>query len=76
MIELCGLWLNKKNDGEEYFSGKLGNVKLLVFKNKYKTADNQPDYKICIAPVEKKQEKPTDQVSVPDEPEEFEAIPF
>ena len=34
-IRLSGMWQNKTADGETYFSGSLGDGKLLMFKNKY-----------------------------------------
>ena len=34
-IRLSGMWQNKTADGETYFSGPLGDGKLLMFKNKY-----------------------------------------
>ena len=53
MIELCGLWINESSNGEKHFSGKIGNAKVLIFKNKYKKADNHPEYKLFIAPLVK-----------------------
>lgn len=44
MMQLGGLWLNESRGGEKYMVGYLGNLKLLVFKNKYKENDTQPDY--------------------------------
>ena len=39
LIQLTGLWLNTKQDGEKYFSGNLGGAKVLIFKNKHKEKD-------------------------------------
>lgn len=50
-----GLWLNERQDGSKYMSGKVSedipaNTKLLVFKNTYKEAgDNKPDYTLNVA---------------------------
>lgn len=49
MIKLSGLWLNEKN-GKRYFSGTLGDAKVLIFKNDYKTEDKHPDYNMFLAP--------------------------
>lgn len=46
MQELCAFWEKDRKGGGTYLSGKLGKVRLVVFKNKYKTKDNHPDY-IC-----------------------------
>lgn len=32
MVKLGGLWANKTKDGEKYYSGNLGGLKILVFR--------------------------------------------
>ena len=55
-MQVSGLWKNTSANGDMYLQGKLGNsVRILIFKNKYKTADNQPDYQIYFAPVERRE---------------------
>jgi len=49
MISVTGLWLNDKLDGEKYMKGYFGKAEVLIFSNKYKTEDNQPDYILYIA---------------------------
>ena len=44
MIQITGLWKNEKKDGEEYFKGYLGGATVLIYKNRYKSASNHPDY--------------------------------
>ena len=57
-IPLCGLWENISKKGDRYLSGSLGNAKIMVFKNK-KTTDKQPDYRVVLFPVQRKEpEKP------------------
>ena len=52
-IKLGGLWVNKSKDGREYLTGKLSpTVKILIFKNDFKTTDNQPSHVMYLAPVE------------------------
>jgi len=52
-IKLGGLWLNKTRDGREYLSGRLSpTVKILIFKNDFKTTDNQPSHVMYLAPIE------------------------
>lgn len=41
-IRLSGMWQNKTADGETYFSGSLGDGKLLMFKNKYAEKESDP----------------------------------
>ncbi len=55
LLQVTGLWKNTSANGDTYLQGKLGpNIRILIFKNKFKTADNQPDYQIYFAPVERK----------------------
>jgi hypothetical protein len=49
MIQITGLWENQKKDGETYFKGYLGGANVLIYKNRYKTASNQPDYILYIS---------------------------
>lgn len=41
-----GLWLQTSKTNVKYFSGKIGNKKIIVFKNKNKKSDKQPDFLI------------------------------
>lgn len=54
LVELFALWKNVSQSGETYLSGNLGNSKVLVLKNNRKEAgDNQPDYRVFVAPKER-----------------------
>jgi len=70
MIKLCGLWKTEGKEGEVFFSGKLSySSRILVFKNKYKRSEKDPDLIIYLAehkPKEKAAEK-TDSNDVFDE---------
>ena len=54
MINATGLWINKTKNGDEYLSGSLGGVKVLIFKNNNKKQENHPDYQMIFAPNEKR----------------------
>ena len=56
MIELGGLWSGKDKNGNSMMSGYLGNAKLLIFKNTFKDAKNQPDYRLFVTKKELKDE--------------------
>lgn len=49
-MELGAMWIKTSPQGEKYMSGVIEypgcNIPIAVFKNKNKTADNHPDYKI------------------------------
>jgi len=49
MIKMGGLWENKDKNGDIYYSGSLGNGRVMIFKNKYKEKENQPAYNLFIA---------------------------
>jgi hypothetical protein len=58
MVEIAGLWVNEpRGGGDKYLSGYLGGAKLLGFKNKHKKPDSkEPDYRLYVAPNEKRQD--------------------
>ena len=49
MINICGLWKNTSKDGKEYFSGNIGNAKILIFPNDKRGNEKAPDYQLVIA---------------------------
>lgn len=54
MIKLSGLW-RKEKDGSVYYTGKLGpGAQLLVFKNRYREKDTDPDLILYVAKLEKR----------------------
>ena len=55
-IRLTGLWKNETKDGEAYLAGSLGGGRLLIFRNKRKGKDADPDYSLFIVPAERKQQ--------------------
>lgn len=67
-IELTGLWLNESKSGEKYFSGIAGKVKYMVFKNKNKKGEKEPDYRLVITQMEPKPEPPAQTAPPPPAP--------
>lgn len=53
MLTATGLWKSKSGTS---LSGTWGNVRVVVFQNKRKTADNQPDYYLSFAEKEQRTE--------------------
>lgn len=47
-IKVGALWEKTGKSGDTYFSGKFGDASLIVFKNKFKKSENQPDYIVYI----------------------------
>jgi len=74
--ELGALWSKKTKEGDDYFSGliKLNEkaLEIVVFKNKYKTADKHPDYRILRLLRSKPREEEVPTV----EPHPGDSIPF
>jgi len=56
LIKIGSLWINDSKEGK-ILTGRLGDAKLLLLKNKYKKTDKHPDYNIYVAKNEKREEK-------------------
>ena len=55
MLKVSGLWLNDSPKGK-YFSGSIGGIKILVFKNTFKKeGSNEPDYELYFDEYKKKE---------------------
>lgn len=56
MIKVSGLWLNIDKEGNKYFSGGLGNIRVVIFKNTFKEeGSNEPDYNMYFDENKKKE---------------------
>ena len=42
--KIGALWQRKTKDGQDYFSGEVNGVQVVVFANSYKEAEKQPDW--------------------------------
>jgi len=56
MIQLAAFWKKDSKNGRTYYQGKLGNGKLLLFKNDKKQEPKHPDLILYIVADEKDQE--------------------
>ena len=53
LIKLGGLWTNKDKNGKTYLTGKLSpSVRILIFKNEFREAENQPTHILYLSQVE------------------------
>jgi uncharacterized protein (DUF736 family) len=77
LVKIGGLWENETRGGETYYSGSLGQAKLLIFRNKKKESSKHPDFNVFVASKARKQaeQKDRDYGSVPPPPAEKD-IPF
>jgi hypothetical protein len=57
MLKAAGLYETKDKNGNMVLSGNLGQIRVMIFKNTYKKADNQPDYNLLFAENNKTKEK-------------------
>lgn len=49
MIKLCGLWKHVPDEGKTFLAGTLGNARLVIFPNGFKTdQNNEPDFIVYI----------------------------
>jgi len=64
MIRVTGLWQNVSKKGDKYLSGKMGGIKVLIFKNGFKEENSkQPDFYVYIAGDKKDKESSVDDVN-------------
>lgn len=57
MLQLGGLWVNESQSGTKYMTGYLGNLKIMVFRNNFKTEDKHPDYVMYLTEKQRDTEK-------------------
>lgn len=65
LIQITGLWENKKADGSTYFSGYLGGASIVIFKNGYKTETKHPDWVMYVGESKKRQATTTEPTASP-----------
>jgi hypothetical protein len=49
MVRLGGLWERRSRAGDPYLGGVLGGGELLVFRNRQKSSDRDPDFVVYLA---------------------------
>lgn len=63
MLQLGGLWQNTSKKGEKYLVGYLGNLRLIIFKNKYKKEEKHPSHIMYLAAQDfDKEDEQTDDI--------------
>ncbi len=53
-VQIGALW-KPNGQTKAVLSGKLGNANLFIFKNEYKKESKHPDYVVCVAAPQKKE---------------------
>ena len=48
MINVTGLWKNKDKNGNTYYAGNMGGVRVLIFQNDKKGNDKAPDLRLVF----------------------------
>lgn len=57
LVPLGGLWKQRSRSGQVYYSGRLNDTtRLILFQNKDKSDDKQPDLRLYLRAVETSQE--------------------
>jgi len=72
MTKVTGLWKHAGKNGT-YYSGPLGLAQVLIFSNKFKRSEKDPDLTMCIAP---KAEKAAEAKDAEPEKDDDGSIPF
>ena len=49
MIQACGLWTGKDRNGNTFLSGSLGGLRIMIFRNTFKSEEKQPDYRLYLS---------------------------
>jgi len=76
MIPLTGLWEGTDKNQNKFFSGNLGNARVMVFKNTKKEKDNQPDYIVYLDEKKKKEESSQESAQPASSPQQEDDLPF
>jgi hypothetical protein len=56
MIQLAAFWKRESKQGRSYYQGKLGNGRLLLFRNEKKDNEKAPDLILYIVGEPKKEQ--------------------
>jgi len=57
MAMITGLWENTAKSGITYLRGNMGYANILIFENRKKERDQDPDYYLFVAPKEEREEE-------------------
>jgi hypothetical protein len=55
MLKAAGLWMNTSAKGKQYFSGRLGGVKILILENRDRKTDSDPSHTLFFVEAAPKQ---------------------
>jgi len=50
MIQLAAFWKKQSKNHRTYYQGKMGNGRLLLFKNEHKETEKHPDLILYVVP--------------------------
>lgn len=85
LVKIAALWNGITKNDEPFLSGYLGGAKLLIFKNKFKEAENQPDWIAYVANKQPKEQQDVADTAVDEAvrsgstdgaPDNYDEIPF
>jgi hypothetical protein len=66
LIKATGLWRKTSSKtGKEYFTGRWGALRVLVFENRDRKGDNEPSYFLMLGVAEDKRDQPAQEVLPP-----------
>jgi hypothetical protein len=75
MIQIAAFWKKQSKNNRVYYTGKMGNGRLLLFQNQNKKAENHPDLLLYVAQDNSSVQK-EDQERQQTQPEQEDDIPF
>ena len=68
MIQIAAFWKRESKQGRSYYQGKMGNGRLLLFKNEQKKAENSPDLILYVVSENTRKEERSSQSGEDDVP--------
>lgn len=66
LIPATGLWEKTNKNGETYFTGNMGVVSVVIFKNKHKSKQNDPDWNMYLSKKKAQEEHNSNNLSEDD----------
>lgn len=55
LVKLGAVWRGKSKDGKTMLTGLMGDARLIILPNGFKTEEKHPDYIVYVASPEKKE---------------------
>jgi hypothetical protein len=72
-LELMALWENTSAKGTKYWTGRLGNLRVVMFENGNRKSEKEPAMRVYVQEAQKKEDSANEDYTPP---QEIDSIPF